>query len=101
MCSFHLRVGEWHSPLQCHGAKVGEKWGVDYYLFVPVIPSASIIQRHRLRAARRTMEDGTEELHDTRRAGADIGIPTMTGKQSAYVTRVKAAVIATQSDSSP
>jgi hypothetical protein len=47
------------------------------------------------------MEDGTEELRDPRRAGADIGIPTMTGKQSAYVTRVKATVIAIQSDSSP
>jgi len=66
--------------LQCHGAKVGEKWGGDYYLFVPVIPSASIIERHRLRAATSAVEEGTEELHDPRRAGADIGIPTMTGK---------------------
>jgi hypothetical protein len=47
------------------------------------------------------VEEGTEELHDPRRAGADMGIPTMTGKQSACVTRVKVAVIATQSDSSP
>jgi len=47
------------------------------------------------------VEEGTEELHDARRAGADMGIPTMTGKQSAGVARVKAAVITTQSGSSP
>ncbi|MBB6142959.1 hypothetical protein HNQ77_000903 [Silvibacterium bohemicum] len=36
-----------------------------------------------------------------RRAGADHGIPTMTGKESAGMSRVKAAIIATQSDGSP
>jgi hypothetical protein len=37
----------------------------------------------------------------SRRAGAERGIPTMTGKESAGASRVKAATITTQSDGSP
>src|ERR1700679_537333 len=39
--------GEWVLSVATSGAKVGEIWGCDYYLFIPVIPSGSIIPRHR------------------------------------------------------
>jgi hypothetical protein len=42
-----------------------------------------------------------DELHLPRRAGAEHGIPTMMGKESAGMSRVKAAIITTQSDSLP
>ena len=38
---------------------------------------------------------------DTRRSGAEMGIPTMIGKEAAGASRVKAATITTQSDNSP
>jgi hypothetical protein len=37
----------------------------------------------------------------SRRAGAEMGIPTMTSKECAGMSRVKAAIITTQSDNSP
>jgi hypothetical protein len=37
----------------------------------------------------------------SRRAGAEMGIPTLTGKESADMPRVKAAITTTQSDASP
>jgi hypothetical protein len=52
-------------------------------------------REHRLRDAKDTV------LHVPRHACAEMGIPTMTGKQSACVARVKATIITTQSDSSP
>ena len=44
--------GEWALPVATSGAKVGENWGVDYYFFVPIIPSESIIPSHTLRLTR-------------------------------------------------
>jgi hypothetical protein len=60
-------------------AKVGENRGLDYYLFIPVIPSGSIIPRHRLWCVRHRWGAGFMRVLP-RRAGAEMGIPTMTSK---------------------
>jgi ethanolamine transporter EutH len=44
---------------------------------------------------------GGDHVGFSRRGGAEMGIPTMDGKESAGTSRVKAAIITTQSDSSP
>ena len=81
-------------------AKVGEIWGLDYYLFIPVIPSASIIERHGLWRVRHR-RGAENHVPFSRRAGAEMGIPTMIGKEAASASRVKAVTITTQSNSSP
>jgi hypothetical protein len=48
--------------------------------------------------ANRTQRDGVVAL---RRAGAEIGIPTMASKEDACLSRVKAAIITIQSDGLP
>jgi hypothetical protein len=92
--------GEWVLPVATSGAKVGENWGPDYYLLRRIIPSGAIIQRHRLwRVGQRW---GMEFMRGLScRGDAEMGIPTMIGKEAASASRVKAASIATQSDSSP
>jgi hypothetical protein len=59
-------------------AKVGEIWGRDYYLFIPVIPSASIIQRHRFWCVR-DRRGSRDHVRFSRRGGADMGIPIDNG----------------------
>jgi len=81
-------------------AKVGEIWGLDYYLLRRIIPSRAIIQRHRLWLMRHA-HDENERMCALRRAGAEHGIPTLISKESASTSRVKAIIITTQSDSSP
>src|ERR1700677_1106200 len=50
--------GEWVLSVATSGAKVGENWGRDYYFLRRIIPSESIIQRHRLWRLRHTKKEG-------------------------------------------
>jgi hypothetical protein len=52
-------------------AKVGEIWGRDYYLFIPVIPSGSIIPIHRWWCVEHRWGAGFMRVL-SRRAGAEI-----------------------------
>jgi hypothetical protein len=73
--------GEWVLPVATSEAKVGENWGLDYYFFIPVIPSTSIIERHRLwRVWHR--RGGGDHVGFSRRGGAEMGIPTIIGKEN-------------------
>jgi hypothetical protein len=81
-------------------AKVGEIWGLDYYLFILVIPSGSIIERHGLWWVRHR-RGAENHVRFSRRAGAELGIPNMISKESAGSPRVKAAIITAQGDGLP
>ena len=48
-----------------------------------------------------TLVRSGDDVCGLRRAGAEMGIPTMTDKGSAGASRVKAAIYTTQSDDSP
>ena len=48
-----------------------------------------------------TLVRSGDDVCGLRRAGAELGIPTMTDKGSADASRVKAAIDTTQSDDSP
>jgi hypothetical protein len=48
-----------------------------------------------------TLVRSGDDVCGLRRAGAEMGIPTMTGKGSVGASRVKAAIDTVQSDGSP
>src|SRR5579883_3197365 len=79
------------------GAKVGDKWGGDYYLFRRIIPSRAIIRMgadHAPGVVHRA-------CRNVRRAGAEHGIPTMISTQSGGPLWVKPDADTTSQEYSP